>query len=214
VPKGRFITFEGGEGAGKSTQVKRLVKLLQRHGIDAIASREPGGSPGAEAIRELLVSGSTSRWEPLAEALLHVAARREHVVHVVWPALERGVWVVCDRFADSTMAYQGYGQGADRAAISQLHRAAFGSFEPDLSFVLDLPVAAGLARAAKRDAGTSNRYERMDQAMHERVRQGFLAIARDAPKRCVVLDAALEPDSVAAQVRRELSARLGVKVDG
>ena len=214
MARGRFITFEGGEGAGKSTQVRRLVEALARRGIDAIATREPGGAPGAEFIRKLLVDGPESRWEPLAEALLHFAARREHVVRTVWPALERGQWVISDRFADSTMAYQGYGQGADRDAIAALYRATLGDFAPDLTLVLDLPVAVGLARAGVRDSGAQSRYERMDVAMHERLRQGFLAIARAEPRRCAVLDASLGPEAVAAAVEAVVRERLGATVRG
>ncbi len=214
MARGRFITFEGGEGAGKSTQVRRLVETLARRGIEAVATREPGGAPGAELIRKLLVDGPASRWEPLTEALLHIAARREHVVCTVWPALERGQWVISDRFADSTMAYQGYGQGADRATLAALHRLVVGEFVPDLTLVLDLPVALGLARAGERDAGGSGRYERMDVAMHRRLREGFLAIARSEPGRCVVLDASLGPDDVAAAVERAVRQHLGAALHG
>lgn len=214
MARGRFITFEGGEGAGKSTQVRRLVEALTHSGIDTIATREPGGAPGAELIRNLLVDGPASRWEPLAEALLHFAARREHVVRTVWPALERGQWVISDRFADSTMAYQGYGQGADREAIAALYRATLGDFAPDLTLVLDLPVPLGLARAHTREAGGKSRYEGMDVAMHERLREGFLAIARREPGRCAVLDASLDADAVAAAVEATVRARLGASVHG
>lgn len=212
MTRGRFITFEGGEGAGKSTQARRLVEALARRGIQSIATREPGGAPGAELIRTLLVDGPASRWEPLAEALLHFAARREHVVRTVWPALERGQWVISDRFADSTMAYQGYGQGADRNAIAALYRATLGDFAPDLTLVLDLPVALGLARASSREAGGKSRYERMDVAMHERLREGFLEIARHEPRRCAVLDASGGADAVAALVEAIVRERLGVAV--
>lgn len=214
MARGRFISFEGGEGAGKSTQVRRLVDALSRRGIRVIATREPGGAPGADLIRALLVDGPASRWEPLAEALLHFAARREHVVRTVWPALERGDWVITDRFADSTMAYQGYGQGADREAIAALYRATLGDFRPDLTLMLDLPVALGLARAGARDGGVQSRYERMDVAMHERLRAGFLEIARREPVRCVVLDAGDAPDRVAAAVDLIVAERLGVTVHG
>ena len=214
MARGRFITFEGGEGAGKSTQVKALVERLGRAGIDAVATREPGGAPGAELIRRLLVDGPESRWEPLAEVLLHFAARREHVVRTVWPALERGAWVVSDRFADSTLAYQGFGQGADRAAIDAVCRAALGAFAPDLTIVLDLPVELGLARAQARENGGRSRYERMDRAMHERLRAGFLEIARNAPERCVVLDATPDAGRVADEVNEVVSERFGVGLDG
>ena len=214
MARGRFITFEGGEGAGKSTQVKALVERLNASGIAAVATREPGGAPGAELIRRLLVDGPATRWEPLAEVLLHFAARREHVVRTVWPALDRGEWVVSDRFADSTTAYQGFGQGAGRNAIDAIYRAALGAFAPDLTIVLDLPVELGLARAQARENGGRSRYERMDRAMHERLREGFLEIARGAPERCVVLDATASADSVAVAVNVAVSERLGVGLDG
>ncbi len=150
MARGRFITIEGGEGAGKSTQAPLLVAALERAGIAALATREPGGSPGAEAIRRLLLEGDGERWDAAGEALLLVAARRDHVARLIEPALARGVWVVCDRFADSTLAYQGYGRGLTPADMAALHRFALGDFAPDLTLILDLPVEIGLARAALR----------------------------------------------------------------
>jgi len=182
VARGRFITFEGGEGAGKSTQVRRLVERLDTAGIPALATREPGGAPGAEDIRRLLVSGDVARWDALTEALLHYAARRAHVKATIAPALAAGTWVVSDRFADSTMAYQGYGHGLGREAIDALHRLVVGDFAPDLTFILDLPVERGLARATAAARG-EDRYERMDHAFHERLREGFLDIAGREPMR-------------------------------
>ena len=212
--RGKFVTFEGGEGAGKSTQVLRLIAALKRSGHKAIATREPGGAPGAELIRGLLVEGPPERWDPLAEALLHNAARRQHAVLTIWPALERGDWVVSDRFADSTLAYQGYGLGLDRGTIDALRRITLNDFEPDLTVILDLPVSAGLARAKAREAGKASRYELMSEAVHERLRKGFLDIARSNPKRCVVIDASANVDSVAEQVRRSVHDRLGVDLNG
>jgi dTMP kinase len=209
--QGRFITIEGGEGAGKSTQTRRLVAALASAGIAALATREPGGAPGAEEIRRLLVEGDPARWDAHSEALLMVAARRAHLVATVWPALARGEWVVCDRFADSTLAYQGYGGGAALAELKAVHRFIAGDFMPDLTLVLDLPVELGLRRAAAR-SGSETRFERMDPAFHERLRQGFLAIARDEPRRCVVIDAALEADAVHAAVCDAVRARLGAKI--
>jgi dTMP kinase len=204
---GRFITLEGGEGAGKSTQIAGLVKRLEDAGIGVISTREPGGAPGADTIRSILVSGDTDRWDPMSEALLNFAARREHLMRTIWPALERGHWVVSDRFADSTMAYQGYGHGIDRDLIAALYRAAVGDFHPDLTLMLDLPVAEGLRRANERNglrngAGGAgeDRYERMNVEFHERLRAGFLAIAAADPKRCVVIDASGEPDNVSALI--------------
>lgn len=172
-----------------------------------LQTREPGGSEGAEQIRELLIHGPVARWDAATEALLHFAARREHLVHSVWPALEAGTWVVCDRFADSTLAYQGYGHELGRAAVEGLYAFAVGDFRPDLTVILDLPVATGLARAETRGSG-GNRYERMDQAFHERLRQGFLEIAAAEPARCVLVDAAREIEAVQAAITAAVGERL------
>jgi dTMP kinase len=196
---GRFITLEGGEGGGKSTQAHRLAAMLESEVGEVLLTREPGGSPGAEQIRGLLVDGEVHRWDAITETLLHFAARRDHLVNTVQPALARGAWVISDRFADSTMAYQGFGHGVDRDAIAELYRICVGSLKPDLTLILDLPVEAGLARAAGRGGG-EDRYERMDVAFHERLRQGFLEIARREPARCVVIDAARGEDGVHAQI--------------
>src|SRR5688500_12746876 len=174
--RGRFISFEGGEGAGKSTQIRLLVDALAARGLDVIATREPGGSPGAEEIRRLLVSGDPGRWDGVTEALLHFAARRDHLARTVWPALDAGRWVVTDRFADSTMAYQGYGHGLGREPIERLYEVAVGGFAPDLTLILDIPPEAGVSRAHARHDG-EDRYERMDLTFHHRLREGFLAIA-------------------------------------
>jgi dTMP kinase len=206
IARGRFITLEGGEGAGKSTQLSMLAEALRSDGLAVTATREPGGSPGAERIRSLLVDGATDRWDAMTEALLHFAARRDHLVRTVWPALDRGDWVLSDRFADSTMAYQGYGGGVDREVLDALYRYAVGGFRPDLTLILDLPVEDGLARAAaRRDGGT--RYERMGVDFHRRLREGFLDIARREPGRCVVIDATMPVDRVAAAIRAALQAR-------
>lgn len=194
--RGRFITLEGGEGAGKSTQIRLLADALRNDGLAVTTTREPGGSPGAERIRTLLVDGATDRWDAVSEALLHFAARRDHLVRTVWPALDRGDWVISDRFADSTMAYQGYGLGLGRALIENLYAQAVGDFRPDLTLILDLPVEQGLARADVRAAG-GTRYERMGVDFHRRLREGFLEIARREPDRCVVVDATPSADAVA-----------------
>ena len=204
---GQFITFEGGEGAGKSTQVKLLADALERAGIEVVSTREPGGSAGAEAIRSLLVTGAVDRWDAHTEALLHTAARRDHLARTVWPALDRGAWVVCDRFADSTLAYQGYGHGLSKDFITGLTRLAVGDFKPDLTFVLDLTVEEGLRRAGGR-GGAEDRYERMGTAFHERLRQGFLEIAHNEPDRCAVIDASLAPEEVHQTVMRAVKGRL------
>lgn len=208
--EGRFITLEGGEGGGKSTQVFRLIERLRRAGIQAEATREPGGAEGAEMIRKLLVEGGTERWDAETELLLHFAARRDHLRRTVWPALKRGCWVISDRFADSTMAYQGYGHGLGRAAVESLYRIAVGDFRPDLTLILDLPVATGLARAANR--GEENRYERMGADFHQRLRDGFREIARLDPKRCVVIDAAPPVDAVTDAIVAVINDRFKVKL--
>ncbi len=203
--RGRFITLEGGEGAGKSTQIRRLAEKLESAGIAVLVTREPGGAPAAEEIRRLLVEGEPGRWHPISEALLHYTARAEHVARTIRPALAAGTWVVCDRFADSTMAYQGYGHRLGRAPILALNRVVLGAFKPDLTLVLDLPVPAGLARASAR--GGADRYERMGRDFHERVRRGFRDIARREAKRCVLLSAQGEPDAVASRLWRALAQR-------
>jgi len=210
MTRGVFITFEGGEGSGKSTQARLLGHALAATGIDVALTREPGGAPGAEQIRALLVNGETGRWDPLSEALLHYAARREHLRHTVLPALAGGRWVVCDRFADSTMAYQGYGHGLGREAITALHAAVVGDLAPDLTLILDIAVETGLARAASR--GGEDRYERMDRKFHRRLREGFLDIARRDPQRCAVIDASGTVDEVRAAIRDVVRERLGVAV--
>ena len=205
---GRFITLEGGEGAGKSTQIARLKGWLESRGRPVVATREPGGSPGGEAIRKLLVEGSAERWDGTTEALLHFAARRDHLRATVWPALKKGAWVLSDRFADSTRAYQGYGHGLDLAMLDRLYEAAVGAFRPDLTLVLDLPVETGLARAAER-RGSETRYESLPRDFHERVRKGFLEIAKREPKRCAVIDATKDIDTIAAAITRVVTDRLG-----
>lgn len=207
MERGQFITFEGGEGVGKSTQLKMLAEALERAGIEVVTTREPGGSPGAEAIRGLLVTGAVDRWDAHTEALLHTAARRDHLARTVWPALERGTWVICDRFADSTLAYQGYGHGLPKDFIISLTRLAIGDFKPDLTLILDLPVEEGLKRAGGR-GGAEDRYERMGLAFHERLRQGFLEIARQDADRCAVVNAAAPLDDVHQSILRAVKSRL------
>ncbi|WP_460451386.1 dTMP kinase [Alsobacter sp. SYSU BS001988] len=207
--RGRFITLEGGEGTGKSTQAARLVSALAQRGVDAIATREPGGSPRAEEIRAVILSGSAERLAPVAEALLFAAARADHVAKTIRPALERGTWVVCDRFADSTRAYQGALGGLDDATLGALERIAVGDARPDLTLVLDLPAAAGLARAARRrGTGEVDRFEQESLAFHERLRQAFLEIASRDPQRCAIVDASLDPDAVTASLMGVVDARL------
>jgi dTMP kinase len=203
----KFVTFEGGEGGGKSTQLRLLAEALRAIGEVVVTTREPGGAPGAEEIRRLLVEGEPGRWPAEAEALLHFAARAEHLHAVIRPALEQGKWVLSDRFADSTLAYQGYGQGLDLAWLKQLRARVVGATEPGLTLILDLPAATGLGRAREQQ-----RYERMGQAFHEKLQAGFLAIAQEAPERCTVIDATRSIEVVAADVRAAVSKRFGVKL--
>lgn len=208
-PRGRLITFEGGEGGGKTTQRDRLVAWLEGQGIACLATREPGGDPGAEAIRELLVTGDPGRWDPIAETLLHAAARRMHVSRTILPALEAGRWVVSDRFADSTRAYQGAGLGVDAGVIEALIDAATGGLAPDLTLVLDVPVDIGIGRAGRR-RDAADRYERMAAGFHDRVRRHFLAIAAREPGRCRVVDAGRPVEAVFADIIHAVTGRLGV----
>jgi dTMP kinase len=208
VTRGRFITFEGGEGAGKSTQLKRLAERLRGAGIEVVATREPGGSPGAEAVRELVLNGAADRWSPATETLLMYAARRDHIERVIEPALASGAWVVCDRFADSTRAYQGAGGGTDPGLIAALEDHVLGAARPDLTLIFDLPPAKGLERAQAR--GGEMRFESKGLAFHERLREGFLAIARAEPGRCALIDAAGSMEAVEAAVWAAVAQRLGV----
>jgi dTMP kinase len=207
VASGRFITLEGGEGAGKSTQARRLGERLATRGRQAVVTREPGGSPGAEAIRALLVTGEVDRWSPVAETLLMYAARRDHIERTIAPALASGAWVVSDRFADSTRAYQGAGGGAPGSLIQSLERYVLGETRPDLTLILDLPVEAGLARAASREHAET-RFEGKGEDFHQRLRDAFLAIARVERDRCVVIDAAQGPDAVEAVIWAAVENRL------
>jgi dTMP kinase len=209
--RGRLITFEGGEGAGKSTQIERLAAALRGAGIDPLVTREPGGTPGAEQIRTLLLEGAPDRWLPLTEVLLLLAARHDHVVRRIAPALTAGRWVVCDRFIDSTRVYQGIAGAVDRAVIDRLHRAVLGELRPDLTVILDLPAALGLGR--RREASGQHRYEQMTIAFHERVREGFLATARAEPERCTVIDASRGVETVASEVRGLVAHRFALDLE-
>lgn len=207
----RFITFEGGEGVGKSTQVGRLVARLRAAGHEAIATREPGGSRKAEAIRALLLAGAAAPFGPAAEAILFAAARLDHVQALIRPALDRHAFVVCDRFLDSTRAYQGAAGHVDPALIAALERVAVGATRPDLTLILDLPEETGLARARARRAGgaaVADRFESLEIAFHGKLRQAFLATAAAEPGRCVVIDAGEPVDTVTAAIWSAVEGRL------
>jgi dTMP kinase len=206
VSRGIFITFEGGEGSGKSTQIRLLAQALQEGGAHVLVTREPGGTPAGERIRDILLGRDHPRFDPMTEMLLHFAARREHLVQVIWPALDRGNVVLCDRFADSTLAYQGYGLGLGEEPVRALYRIAVGTFAPDWTLILDLPVETGLARARKR-SGLGDRYEDRDTAFHERLRNAYLALARAEPNRCDVIDASGNIAAVQADILARLKAR-------
>jgi len=206
---GRFITLEGGEGTGKSTQIKRLQAALEAKGISVLATREPGGSPGAEQIRKLMVEGEPGRWDAITETLLAYAARADHVARTIGPALLAGTWVISDRFNDSTFAYQGVGRGVPRETIRRIDSAVLDDFAPDLTLVLDLDVGVGLQRAAARGAA-ENRFERFGVDFHEKLRQAFLDIARRYPERCRVIDAGGSEDEVAAAILAAVSRRFDI----
>ncbi|MDQ7813308.1 dTMP kinase [Brevundimonas sp.] len=204
---GSFITFEGGEGTGKSTQVARLVEHLRARDLEVVQTREPGGSQGAEEIRNLALNGDAGRWSPMTETLLMYAARSDHLERTIRPALEAGRWVVCDRFADSSRAYQGAGGGTPAEFIETLDAAIVGATQPDLTLVFDLPVEVGLERAFGRGL-FETRFESKGLEFHERLRRGFLDIAAAHPERCVVIDADGDLDTVEARVRAAVEARL------
>ncbi len=198
VEPGKFITFEGGEGAGKSTQAAILVSRLESAGRKVIATREPGGSPFAEEIRETLLSGNARQFGPLAEAVLFSVARRDHVDNVIGESLARGTWVVCDRFLDSTRAYQGAAGGVSAPLIGALERITLKGLKPHLTLVLDLPVDEGMARARRRSKAAPDRFESQELAEHDRIRRAFLDIAEQDPRRCVVIDAR-KPEALVAE---------------
>jgi dTMP kinase len=201
---GRFITFEGGEGSGKSTQIKLLATYLENQGEAVVVTREPGGTVGAEAIRALLVTGATDRWDALTELYLLNAARRDHVLRIIEPALERGDTVLCDRFIDSTRVYQGAVKGMADELICDLHEQATDNLWPDLTLLLDLPIEIGLERAQTR-AGKENRFETEGLAFHQRLRDGFLALSDIDPERICRIDASGSQEDVAARIRQAVS---------
>jgi len=215
IRRGKFISFEGGEGVGKSTQVGLLRDQLAGRGIDVLLTREPGGSGGAEEIRKLLVSGDPDKWTPMTEVLLFYAARVDHLQRTILPALEKGQWVISDRYADSTFAYQGVGHGLDVAIVREIHRIATDDVWPDMTIILDADPAQGLDRANMREAGRSekareDRFERMNGGFHARLRQAFLEIARADPARCRIISAEGPMEEVANRIWRQVAVSFGL----
>ncbi len=208
MTQGKFITLEGGEGAGKSTQVKRLADFLRTKGREVVQTREVGGSPAAEEIRTFWLLKGEGHWDPLSELFLIMAARREHLVKTVFPALARGAWVVCDRFVDSTRVYQGIAQGLGSTLVESVYRGVAPGFEADLTLLLDLPVETGLERMRAR-RGQDDRYQQKPVAFHQKLRDAYLDLARNHAQRFRVIDAAADADSVALDITRVVGERFG-----
>ena len=204
MTSGRFISLEGIEGAGKSTVARMVAEWLTKRGIVALPTREPGGTPLAESVRKIVLERGTERLTAVSETLLMFAARSIHLENLIRPALERGEWVICDRFTDATRAYQGSGRGVDAGLIEDLAKAVHGDLQPDCTLLLDLPVTVGLARARMRSGAASDRFEAEAESFFERVRSGYLELARREPQRFRVIDASVE----LAQVQRQVSAVL------
>lgn len=205
----KFITFEGGEGAGKSTQVKLLSQAFINNGFNVKTTREPGGTDGAESIRNLLVNGDTSKWDARTELLLHLAARNDHANKFIKPNLLAGNYIICDRFTDSTIAYQAYGHGLGKNYVDQVCNLILGNFQPDLTIILDIEVNDGIKRTGRR-GGLENRYEKMGSSFHEKVRNGFLEIAHFQPQRCVVINANCAIELLHQQILAKVNERLGI----
>jgi dTMP kinase len=207
--RGRFITFEGGEGTGKSTHAALLASRIKSFGIGTLLTREPGGSPGAEIMRYILLSGAVRPLGANAEAMLFAAARDDHLTTLIRPALDQGKWVVCDRFADSTRIYQGVAGKVDPMAIRAMERIIVGDTRPDLTLILDVPVREGMKRAAaRRGKGEADRFEAEALAFHDKLRDGFLTLAASEPLRCVLIDATLPKEEVAEQIWRVVTKKL------
>lgn len=207
-----FITLEGGEGSGKSTQIRLLSEWLAENAINHLCTREPGGAPGAEEIRELVLTGEVDRWTPMTEVLLYTAARSDHVERVIVPAIEQGRWVLCDRFTDSSVAYQGAGRGVGVEKVKALQRLVLGDLKPDLTLILDLPIEVGLQRAVSREtdkAKKEDRFERMDKSLHEQSRSVYLSIAAEEPERCVIVNADQGIDELQDELRAVIEDRFG-----
>ncbi|HKN29532.1 MAG TPA: dTMP kinase [Roseiarcus sp.] len=209
APRGRFITLEGGEGAGKSVHAKRLEEKLATLGLEVVRTREPGGSPHAEELREAILSGFAAQFGPEGEALLFAAARIDHLDKTILPALARGAWVVCDRFADSTRAYQGVAGDLSPVFVARLEEVVVGANRPDLTLILDVPAETGLERArARRGTESADRFEAEGLEFHETLRRAFLDIAAAEPERCVVIDARKPEEEVAEAIWSAVEERL------
>ncbi|HEV8330074.1 MAG TPA: dTMP kinase [Steroidobacteraceae bacterium] len=208
ITRGKFITIEGSEGVGKTTQIAALRDSLQERGLEVVVTREPGGTPRAERIRELLLTPTDEPMPMTCELLLMFAARATHIENLIRPALERGAWVVCDRFTDATYAYQGDGRGVRREEIANLERYVQAELRPDLTLLLDAPIEIGAARAAARDGGTGDRFAQERQDFFERVRNSYLERARSQPGRFAVIDATADRESVQQAIRAEVEIRL------
>lgn len=205
--RGKFITFEGGEGAGKSTQIAKLSAYLTAKNIPNIITREPGGNDSAELIRNLLVKGATDRWNPITELLLMFASRADHWHKRIKPSLDNNIWVLCDRFADSSTAYQGYGHGIDQTFIKELYKQSVGAQEPDITFIFDIDPVVGLKRSQDRlsaHKSDENRFESLNTEFHERIRNGFLEIAKNHPHRCHIIDAEQDIDTLFSEIIESL----------
>ncbi|MGI4850948.1 MAG: dTMP kinase [Janthinobacterium lividum] len=203
MKSGKFITFEGGEGAGKSTQIPYLKSYLESQGLEVIITREPGGSEGAEQIRKLIVHGCPTRWDALTEYLLLSAARRDHIEKLIKPALNQGKWVICDRFFDSSLAYQGAGGGLPESQLQQIYHVLAPDFEPDITFIFDLPLEIAFKRVQRR-AGHEERFEQMSLDFHRRVRNEFLKICKNHPQRCFLIDADQPIEDIAKDIQNHL----------
>lgn len=213
--KGRFITFEGGEGTGKSTQLRLLADYLRTKGINAVATKEPGGTPTGQELRRILVTGDKDKFDATAEALLYFADRHIHMTQKVWPEMEQGAWVLSDRFADSTVAYQyyGYDKRVSKENLDCLYNIAVGDFKPDLTVILDIDPEIGLARSFKKADGMNVkelRFEGRELAFHQRLRRGFLEIAEQEPQRCIVLDADKSIEALHEEIVKVITERFGL----
>ena len=206
--RGKFITFEGGEGAGKSTQITFLKETLLAQGHRVVQTREPGGTKNSEILRELILHPPERIWSSMTELLLHLASRHEHIENFIEPALQDGHWVLCDRYIDSTIAYQGYGKGIDVILIRKLNALIQHDLNPDLTFIFDIPVEVGLSRAQMR--GTSDTYESMDISFHQNLRKGFIEIAQNDPNRCYIVDGSAEIDNVRENILKKTEQHFGL----